>query len=80
MGATSYHWFLFGHIHHETAKEVAGVRVESFQTLASRDAFHAGAGYVSGRSISSVTLHVDEGEWCRHRINIKPPAPRALVA
>ena len=79
-GSTSYHWFLFGHIHHETAKEVAGVRVESFQTLASRDAFHAGAGYVSGRSLSSITLHVEDGEWCRHRINIKPPIARSIAA
>lgn len=72
-GATSYHWFLFGHIHHETAREVGDVRCESFQTLASRDAYHAGAGYVAGRSLTSITLHEEEGEVGRHRINIPPP-------
>ena len=73
-GATKYHWVLFGHIHHETAKEVGDVRCESFQTLASRDAYHAGAGYTSGRSLSSITLHALEGEIGRHRINIAPPS------
>ena len=79
-GSTRYHWFLFGHIHHETAREVGDVRCESFQTLASRDAYHAGAGYTSGRSLTSITLHIEEGEIGRHRINIPPPSRKRLAA
>ena len=72
-GATRYHWFLFGHIHHETVKEVGDVRCESFQTLASNDAHHHASGYSAGRSLSSVTLHREDGEIGRHRVNIPPP-------
>lgn len=73
-GATDYHWFLFGHIHHETAKEVGGVRCESFQTLAANDAHHASSGYNAGKSLQCVTLHRQMGEVGRHRVNIPPPA------
>jgi hypothetical protein len=38
-GATKYHYFYHGHIHHERVVEVGDVRVESFQTLAAKDAF-----------------------------------------
>ncbi len=72
-GATKFHWFLFGHIHHETVREVGDVRVESFQTLAAKDAFSASHGYMSGQSLSSITLHKEDGEIGRHRINIAPP-------
>ena len=69
-GKAKYRWFLFGHIHHETAKEVGDVRCESFQTLAGRDAYHTGSGYVAGQSISSITLHEERGEIGRHRVNL----------
>lgn len=72
-GNTKYHWFLFGHIHHETAREIGDVRCESFQTLASKDAFGASHGYNAGQSITSVTLHTEEGEVGRHRVNTPPP-------
>jgi hypothetical protein len=74
-GATKYHWMLYGHIHHETAKEVGDVRCESFQTLAAKDAYAASHGYNAGKSLNSITLHREEGEIGRHRINV-PPAPR----
>ena len=69
-GATKYHWMLFGHIHHETVKECGDVRVESFQTLAAKDAYAASHGYNAGQSLSSVTLHLTEGEVGRNRVNI----------
>lgn len=78
-GATKYHWFLFGHVHHETAKEVGDCRVESFQTLAGRDAHHAATGYSSGQSLTSITLHHDDGEIGRHRVNIAPNWGRAAA-
>ena len=69
-GATQYHWMLFGHIHHETVKEVGDVRCESFQTLAAKDAHAHASGYNSGQSLQSITLHRRHGEIGRHRINI----------
>lgn len=69
-GATKYHWMLFGHIHHETMKEVGDVRCESFQTLAAKDAFSSSHGYNAGQSLSSITLHLEEGEKGRHRVNV----------
>jgi len=78
-GATDYHYFYFGHVHHEQAKEVAGVRVESFQTLAAKDAYHAGAGYQSGQSLTSITIHITDGEIGRHRINLPSPKKPAAI-
>lgn len=72
-GATDYHWFMFGHIHHETAKEVGDVRIESFQTLAAKDAYAAGGGYNAGQSLQCITLHRTEGEIGRHRVNLPIP-------
>lgn len=71
-GATKFHWFLYGHIHHESAKEVGDVRCESFQTLASNDAHAASCSYSSGKSLTSVTLHREDGEIGRHRVNMAP--------
>lgn len=69
-GSTKYRWFLFGHIHHETLKEVGNVRCESFQTIAAKDAHAANSGYMSGRSMSAVTIHNERGEIGRHRVNL----------
>jgi predicted phosphodiesterase len=77
-GLTRYHWFLFGHIHHESVKEIGDVRCESFQTLAAKDAYSAGAGYVSGQSLTSITLHEEDGEIGRHRVNLPPPSARCV--
>ncbi len=71
--------FFFGHVHHESAKEVGGVRVESFSTLASRDGYAAGAGYRSGQALTAITYHATEGEIGRHRINFVPGRPRVRV-
>lgn len=79
-GATKYHWFLFGHIHHETMKEVGDVRCESFQTLAAKDAYAASHGYNAGKSLNSITLHIKDGEIGRHRINIAPASRESVAA
>jgi hypothetical protein len=71
--AADFRHYYFGHIHHETAKEVGDVRVESFQTIASKDAFSHSHGFNSGRSLTSITLHAQDGEIGRHRVNIRPP-------
>lgn len=72
-GSTRWHWILTGHIHHETAKEIGSCRVESFQTLASKDAYHAAKGYTAGQSLSAIVIHREDGEIGRHRVNIPPP-------
>ena len=69
-GETVHRSFYFGHIHHETAKEVGNVRVESFSTPAAKDAYAAGGGYRSGRAMSAITFHAEDGEIGRHRVNI----------
>jgi hypothetical protein len=79
-GATLFRHFYFGHIHHKTGQEVPGVMVESFESPAARDAFNAGAGYVSGRVMHAITFHKNEGEKGRHRVNIVPPAAMRMVA
>ena len=69
-GASTFRWFLFGHIHHETVKEVGDVRCESFQTIAAKDSYAASHGYQAGQSLTSVTLHKRRGEIGRHRVNV----------
>ncbi|WP_421991671.1 hypothetical protein [Roseococcus sp.] len=69
-GKTKHRQFFTAHIHHERAVEKAGVRVESFQTLASRDAYAAAGGWRSGQSIQAITLHHERGEIARSRVNV----------
>jgi hypothetical protein len=78
-GATAFRHFLFGHVHHESAREVGPVRVESFGTPAAKDAYAAGAGYRSSRSMTALTFHAQQGEIGRHRVNITAPRPRVRV-
>lgn len=75
-GRTKFHYFYFGHIHHFTAKEVGDVVCESFQTLAAKDAHAASSGYNSGQSLTSITIHKEDGEIGRHRVNIAPALRR----
>lgn len=71
-GDTKFHYIYTGHIHHFSAKEIGDVVVESFQTLAAKDAYAAGNGFNSGQSLTSITLHHRDGEIGRHRVNIRP--------
>lgn len=61
-GASHYRYWLTGHVHHERVKEHRGCRVESFRTLAPRDAWHAAQGYLSGRDMHRITYHRRYGE------------------
>lgn len=63
------HW-LTGHIHHET-KEFDGILVESFRTLAAKDAYHSGGGYRACRDMQAVTYHREYGECARERVSFK---------
>jgi hypothetical protein len=70
-GETKYRYFYSGHVHHQTKKEVPGVITESFQSLASRDAWHSSEGYLSGRSMTAITLHRELGEIYRQTYSVR---------
>ena len=69
-GQTDYRYFHYGHKHHIEMREVGGVLTECHRTLSAKDAWHAGAAYMSGRSMSSITYHRDHGEQSRRVVNI----------
>lgn len=69
-GDTVHRYFLTGHIHHDSMKEYAGCKVESFRTLAAKDAYATWGGYRAGQDSKCLVLHKDHGEIERHTINI----------
>lgn len=68
--ASDYRKVYTGHIHHESKVEEGGVIVESMRAPVAKDAYHAGARYRSGRSISSETYAKDGGNVSRVSINL----------
>jgi hypothetical protein len=69
-GETKYRYWHIGHVHHMSKKEFPGCSVETFRTLAQRDAWHAGKGYRAGRDMSLIVYHKDFGEIERHRADV----------
>lgn len=69
-GETQFRYFYHGHIHHDSVKEYPGCMIESFRTLAARDAWHTSAGYRAGRDMRCLVHHKDFGEVERHRCDI----------
>jgi hypothetical protein len=69
-GESEFRYVWVGHIHHDTVKEVQGVRVESLRTLAAKDAWHAGKGYRSMRDTRVVVYHAEGGEEERHTCSV----------
>ena len=68
----SDHTFVWtGHIHHKNQEEYGGALFESWNILAPADAWHAGSGYASSRSMSCVILHKLYGEQGRLKANIQ---------
>lgn len=61
-----WRYIFIGHIHHDTVKEVQGVRVESLRTLAAKDDWHARQGYRSLRDTRSIVYAANGGEVERH--------------
>jgi hypothetical protein len=63
-GATLYRYVHMFHIHHKTQHVFEGgaVIAESHQSPAAQDAYHHGMGYLSGRSMQSITYHSELGE------------------
>lgn len=69
-GETEFRYWLTGHIHHDSKQEHPGCMVESFRTLAAKDAYTTYGGWRSGRDTKCIVYHKDYGEIERHTINI----------
>ena len=70
-GETTKRYAKFGHVHHKAQAGTAGSMVwESFETLAAKDAWHAGHGYQADRSMTAITYHAATGEWSRTRVSV----------
>ncbi len=60
-GRTKHGKVYVGHIHNSTKEEPAGLEVETYRTLAPKDAWHTATGYRSGRDIRLDLWHRDYG-------------------
>lgn len=69
-GTTVFRYVHGFHIHHSSkfATEGGGVIMESHQAPIPQDAWHFGAGFLSGRSLQTITYHRDFGEISRVRV------------
>lgn len=68
-GETVHRYWWTGHIHHESVKEFPGVSVESFNTLASKDAHATAGGWRSRETMQAIVLHREHGEVARSKVN-----------
>lgn len=73
-GKAEYRYWYAGHIHQKRVIEVGGVLIESFRTLAGKDAWAHSRGYRSGREMQAIVLHKEFGEVERHTVS-----PRMLT-
>ena len=69
-GLTKFRYFYHGHLHESGKKEMPGLLVEWFRTLAPADAWAAGEGYRSGRDMNAIIFHKNYGEVGRHTCNV----------
>ncbi len=69
-GTSRFRYWLTGHIHHDSKKEYPGCMVESFRTVAAKDAYATYGGWRSGRDTKAIVYHKEWGEIERHTINI----------
>jgi len=69
-GATQFRYAHGFHVHHSSkfASEGGGVIMESHQAPIPQDAWHFGSGFLSGRSLQTITYHRDLGEISRVRV------------
>jgi len=69
-GRTKHRLALSGHVHHETVKEIGGMKFESLGTIIPRDAYAIGHAYSARRALVSITLDKEQGEVSRSRVGI----------
>lgn len=69
-GATKFRYVHSFHLHHKKmfASEGGGVVTEIHQAPIPQDAWHWGAGFLSGRSLQTITYHAEHGEVSRSRV------------
>lgn len=70
-GETVFRYWYTGHVHHQSKHEFRGCTVESFRTLAAKDAWHHGEGYRSGRDMRCLVIHDQHGEIECHRVGVE---------
>lgn len=78
--ASLYRWCIFGHIHHETKKQIGSLICESFSQPTPKDAYAHSHGYRSGSAMQSVTLHAQDGESDRVIVRFPPVRPARVAA
>ncbi|MDX0897407.1 hypothetical protein GOD90_10420 [Sinorhizobium medicae] len=78
--ASLYRWCIFGHIHHETKKQIGSLICESFSQPVPKDAYAHSHGYRSGSAMQSVTLHAQDGESDRVIVRFPPVRPTRTAA
>lgn len=69
-GETEHHEWYVGHVHHDQRKEYPGCSVETYRTLAPKDAWHAAKGYRSERDMKLDIWHRKHGKIARHIVGI----------
>ena len=70
-GQTLHRYWWLGHVHHQSVKEHPGCFVESFNTLAARDAYATAGGWRSARNMKAIVLHDEWGEVARHTVDAR---------
>lgn len=65
-GNSKHRRWITGHIHHKTVKEFNGCTVESLNTLAPSDYWHARSGYFASREMQCMIFHEDHGLVARN--------------
>lgn len=78
-GRTRYRYAHGFHVHHKSGfvTEEGGVVAESHQAPIPQDSWHYGAGFLSGRSIQTISYHRQYGESGRVRVAILDGGPVA---
>lgn len=65
-GQTKHRHWLTGHIHHKVVKEFTGCKVESFNSMAPSDSWHARSGYYAAREMHSLIFNKEHGLVARN--------------
>lgn len=68
-GEARHRYWWQGHVHHESKREYPGVSVESFNTLAAKDAYANDGGWRSARSMQAIVYHREHGEVARSKVS-----------
>ena len=68
---TRHRKIYLGHVHHKSFVENAVCEMQTYRTLAAKDAYAAGAGYSAGRSITAEIWHKKYGEMSQIVVNVQ---------